>query len=75
MNVNGLEVFNFLPSADTCTMSQWESFWGPTVTAKEFYFKAGDGRGILGYRIIDMLGNYKRAESLYTGTSAFFLAY
>ena len=74
MSVNGLEVFNFLPSADTCTNNQWQSYWGPTVTAKEFFFKSGDG-GIIGYRMIDMQGNYKRAESLYTGTSAFFKAY
>ena len=74
MNVNGLEVFNILPSADTCTGEQWEIFWGSAVTATEFNFKLADG-GLVGYRIIDMPGNYKRAESLYTGTRAFLLAY
>ena len=47
MNVNGLELFNILPSADTCTNNQWESYWGPTVTAKEFFLRQEKG-GLLG---------------------------
>ena len=77
INFNGLfQVFDILPSADTCTSPrvEWEWFWSSDQVATEFFFKAG-GPGLLGYRVIDMPGNYKRAESLCTGTLAIFLAY
>ena len=76
MNVNGLDVFDILPSADTCNIPHWATSWDSNKIATEFYIRVYEyGGGVEGYRVIDMPGNYKRAESLYTGTRAFFLAY